>query len=477
MLENGDIHSTLLLRWFAITSLLITTLFVAACTGGTTRLVYVARGFGFICATVILCRIFFEANKWTIRNDFFGPLIAFPTGYLVWFGIGSISMVDVPSSISFGLFDPIPAYVWLYIIVGLCAYVLGTLWYRRSRRFETCELHCRFTWAEDRFWLVIFTLAVAAITSYAYIVGRIGIPALSSDAGAIRLELSKYGVAQAVLFSSAWTLIPFLLAYLWISEKTRAIQLKIWMAVIFLVCLLFSLGGRSQVFVPFVVGFVIRHYIKGRLRLQRLALVLLVAFCAMGVFGYIRDTALTGDNQTATWLNVSPALTPFIYAYLYIRYPVATFRDLTEIIPSTTTFQRGTLTFGPLDTLLPGHHEQSDIFFKQLLGNDFIGAGQPATLLGPLYADGGIVGVLAGMLLFGLVTGATYSWLSEDATVFRVLIYAWIVQTGLFSLFSNLFPYITTLWIPLMWYCLNRFMLPNGSARLRTGSAGLVNLS
>lgn len=39
--------------------------------------------------------------------------------------------------------------------------------------------------------------------------------------------------------------------------------------------------------------------------------------------------------------------------------------------------------------LLPGHHDTSDFYFKNLLGNDFVGQGQPATVLGLFCADFG----------------------------------------------------------------------------------------
>jgi len=186
--------------------------------------------------------------------------------------------------------------------------------------------------------------------------------------------------------------------------------------------------------------------------------VLILVFCLTSVFGYLRDTALVGDNEAGEWINIPAPLLSVIYTYLYIRYPVATFRDLTTVIPKSVGFQYGTLTFGPLDTLLPGHHQQSDMFFKQVLGNDFIGAGQPATLLGPLYADGGMLGIVTGMFLFGMIMAAAYRWMLTEPTLFRKLIYAWVIQTGIFSYFSDLFPYIMTLWMPLMWLALSRIL-------------------
>jgi oligosaccharide repeat unit polymerase len=105
--------------------------------------------------------------------------------------------------------------------------------------------------------------------------------------------------------------------------------------------------------------------------------------------------------------------------------------------------------------LLPGHHEMSDMFFKRILDSDFVGGGQPATLLGPLYGDFGLMGIAAGMFLVGVVAAGLHARMLSNPTVFRVLIYAWFMQTILFSLFGALIPYITTVWIPLFWWFLD----------------------
>jgi oligosaccharide repeat unit polymerase len=109
----------------------------------------------------------------------------------------------------------------------------------------------------------------------------------------------------------------------------------------------------------------------------------------------------------------------------------------------------------------------SDIFFKQILGSDFVGGGQPATLLGPLYGDFGLAGIVLGMFLVGVLVSTAHRWMLKGPTVFRVLIYSWLMQTVLFSLFGALIPYITTLWIPLFWWFLDAVLLRKPSFALQ----------
>jgi len=452
-----------------LSSVCLAELLAAALTGGASGVWFSVEFLGGLLCLLIVVQMGIWADKWTRDHDFFSPLVAFPIAYVFWFVIGSLDVVKVPSSVSFGLFDPMPLYIWGYVVLGLVAFLCGNRLMRGGVFPEVAGRSCRFRWDGARFWQIVVLLSVLTAGSYIYIVLRIGIPALSADAGQIRLELAKFGVAQAILFSSAWTLIPFLVAYLWLHELTKAGRFSLWASVCFIAVLLLSLGGRSQLFVPFAVALVMRHYMRRRFRLIRLGFLVLAAFCAVSVFGYVRDTALTGGNEAAEWLNVPSAVMPFVYAYLYIRFPVATFRDITVAIPRTTGFQYGALTFGPLDSLLPGHHHQSDMYFKELLGNDFIGAGQPATLLGPLYADGGAVGIGIGLFVFGIILAAAFRWMQADMSAYRVLVYAWIVQTGLFSFFSNLFPYITTLWLPVMWFLLDCYLVRSRPGAISAG--------
>jgi oligosaccharide repeat unit polymerase len=398
------------------------------------------------------------------RLDVFSPLVAFPVLYVAWFALGSIDMIEVPAKITFGLFEPIPGYVIGYAALGLMAYLAGAL-LRRPHPLGKCEDRLaqsrtpKFTWRKDRFEAVSAALAVLMFASYLYMIADIGaIPAFSADAGEVRLLILRSGPAEAVMFTCAWTLIPALLMYVWYQHPRWSIRLLCYAGVAVSSLLLLSLGGRSYLFVPLLTTLIARHYGKRRFAIRKLALVCVTLFCSLSLLGYLRDTSLNGAGFGEDRLGIPGPVVPFVYAYLYVRYPVATFRDITMIIPNKIPYQHGALSFGPLATVLPGHHEQSDMFFKNILGNDFIGAGQPATLLGPLYADAGLPGILAGLFLSGMLISRAYAWMLAAPTVIRVLLYAWLMQTLLFSLFANLFPYITTIWIPAFWLVVHLFL-------------------
>jgi oligosaccharide repeat unit polymerase len=399
-------------------------------------------------------------RRFAVR-DLFSPLVAFPIVYIAWFAVGTIDFLDVPPGVSYGLFNPIPKYVLGFAALGLAAYVLGVLLHRSGASSDHAARTPEFAWADGGFLPIMAGLGFLMVAFYVYIVaGMGGIPAVNPNAGELRLQITSYGPAEAVLFTSAWTLIPMLMMYVWHRHPRVGVRLLCYAGVAVSSLLLLSLGGRTYLFVPLLTTLVARHYGKQRFRARKLALVCVALFCGISLFGYTRDMSLTGAQFGEERLGIPGPVVPLIYAYLYVRYPVATFRDITTVIPRQIPYQYGTLTFGPLATLLPGHHEQSDIFFKNILGNDFVGAGQPATLLGPLYADAGLFGIVAGMLFAGMLTSHVYGWMLAAPTMIRILLYAWLMQTLLFGLFSNLFPFLTTIWIPSFWAALNLFMRP-----------------
>lgn len=401
------------------------------------------------------------------RRDLFSPWILFPCIYIVWFVVGSIDFLQVPSSISFGAFDPIPAKMWLYYAVGLFSYFLGTYFVRRrSISAESAQLGFEpsLEWPEDKFKIGMVVLCGFMLVSYAVIVSQIGIPALQPDTYLVRLEIGKQRWAQLVLITGGYSLIPVLSAYLWRTKRLREGRIIFWLMLLLTGLILISLGSRGFIFQPLLTAAVARHYLRARYKLVRFGFVLFLIFASMSLYGYVRD------NQGSVSESESPIVTggfpsylfPFAYSYLYIRYSVSTFRDIVSVVPGQVAYQHGWLTFQPLQIFLPGHHSSSDTFFKSILGSDFEGAGQPATLLGPFYADFGLLGIVVGMIGFGALSAFVYRWMLSRQTVTSVLVYAWIVKIAIFSLFLSVFEFPSDLGIPVCWLLLDRFLRGSG---------------
>ncbi len=427
---------------------------------GRKQLQAVALALVVLLAAALAVRLFRFTQAWSIFHDLFSPLVAFPAAYLLWFGLGSVDWLEVPSSFSFGLFDPIPPALWMYIGLGLAGYCCGVLLLRNLREAKQERIS---QWNERRVRVVLIGLFVAVCACWSALGLEFGIPGLSSTAAELRLRV--HGPFYILFILAAWTALLFLPL---LRPATRRGMVLSWAAVIAICLFLASFAGRSNLIVPLLSLVIARHYAGHRIHLQKLLAIALVMFIAVSFFGYARD--LAESEASLDWLTmvgVPRFLIPTAYAGIYVRYSIATFRDVVQMIPVHLPYQHGTITLAPLRTFLPGHQEMSDVFFKRLLGNDFVGEGQPATLLGPFYADFGAPGIFVGMFLFGAIAQILYRRMQRSRSMFRILLYAWVLQSGLFGLFANVFPYITTLLLPSLWFGLDRFLRtrPESEAR------------
>lgn len=415
--------------------------------------------------------------RWLSQQDLFSPLIAYPLTYLLWFTVGSVDFVRLPSSASFRAFDPVPPRVWLYAGIGLVGYLCGassSMSSSKAPKLEGISIF-RFNWEPNAFGVAVLIMLLVAAGTYLYVILHMGIIALRPDAGSFVYEIEKYHRATTPFFFAAFTSFLFLAAFVFIDPERGGAKAKL--GPIFVIGMLFlsfiGLGARSFFFAPVLTAVILYHYVRKPFRLKTVVAIVLVLFVSLSVFGYVRVLTIDrGFTDQLAEAGIPPAAQPLLYCYLYFRFTVATFRDVIEVIPSRVPYQHGVITSMPFLSLLPGHHRMSDFFFKDLLGNEFLGAGQPATVLGPFYADFGIAGIFSGMFAWGLLVTKLYQWMLRDQTAFSALIYAWTTQAGLFGLFGGMFVYLSTLLIPVSWVVLNLFVQRSVRLRIADANAG-----
>jgi oligosaccharide repeat unit polymerase len=405
---------------------------------------------------------------WFSRQDLFSPLVAYPLVYIVWFTIGSIDFLQAPSSMFLGMFDPIPPRVWLYAGIGLLCYLCGvilSLHADNERRLHHVS-DFRITWAPGRLRVVLLVLGLIAAGTCLYVTIQNGIVALSPDSGELVYEVAdKHHWVTTPYFFAAYTVFILLMAQLSTdpahggSRSRRAVVAGLLVLFVSFA----GFGARSTFVPPVLTSVILFHYMRRVITFKTLAAVVLAMFMFLSAYGYVRTlTVDTGLPDTLTAVGMPAPIQPLAYSYLYFRYSVATLRDLIEVIPHPVPYQHGLMTFMPFQTLLPGHHHPADNFFKDILGNEFPGgAGQPATVLGPFYADFGVVGIAVGMFGWGLLLASLYRWMLRDRTAHSAMIYAWALQAGLFGMFAGIVVFLPTLLIPVSWLVLNGLMKPS----------------
>ncbi|OLE57393.1 MAG: hypothetical protein AUG13_04200 [Chloroflexi bacterium 13_1_20CM_2_59_7] len=386
------------------------------------------------------------------------PFGLFPAAYLVWFIAGMASLLDLPESYSFGIFSTLPTDISGLVAVGYFGYIAGTalgMAAGRQAKAPASEPVGVRAWNPMRLKAVWIALAGHFLVTYLLLVAQIGVPIFAPDVGQARLGVAEHGMLTVGLLSSGWTLVP-LGAYLVASGAARTMrwnQAVVAGSLFVLVCFM-SLGSRGFAAEALLVAVGAVGLARGKLSWRALLSGTLVLFVVASVSGYLRDLTVTGPQAFDALVRggIPEPLLPFVYAYLYVRTTVSTLANVVSLIPASQGYHFGGLTLGPLLTVLPGRHVASDVYFRQLLGYEFIGAGVPATLLGPLYADGGKWGILIGTVVFGVISGRMYlAAIRTPRHPTLQMLYAWVWHIALFSLFASLLPYVTAVWLPIVY--------------------------
>ena len=387
------------------------------------------------------------------RNlDLFAPWVGFPIAYIFWFVGGSINFIEAPSEIAFGSFDPIPAWMYGLYAWGLAGYFAGIAGGRflPTRKVKAAQPQIDMA----KMQTIVRWLVIGAVFFWLLTVVQFGLPILNpATAGEARLAF--HGPSYQGFIILSWTAFVFSPVYIWARGGKRRFDWFWVVCVPFgLTLLLFSLGARANVVAPFVTLIIARYYFR-RQAAWKIVAAALIAFCVFSLFGYFREAA-SSDQGALELLGLPAPAIPFIYSGLYVRYTVAALRDITQMIPSHFPYQYGYISTLPFATFLPGHQDMSDIFFKNMLGREFAGSGQPATLLAPLYADFGWPGVFLGMSAYGALLSWTFRKAQEKPTMANVILYAWWLENVLFGLYANGFAYINVYLMPLIFAALFR---------------------
>jgi oligosaccharide repeat unit polymerase len=381
--------------------------------------------------------------------DLFSPYVAFPAAYIIWFVAGSINVIEVPAGLEDSPFDPIPYWMYGVYALGLAGYFCGLYIGRRfaNNRPQRTRREISFVKMQRIVRLTFF----ATLVLWGLTVSQFSLPILNpSTAGEARLAF--HGPIFLSFMCLNWTTFILSPAFIWVrGGKQRCDWFWVVGVPFILTLLLFSLGGRSWVSTPLLTLIIAMSYLKHRVGWKMVVAVVLI-FCIFSLFGYIRDNAFA--NQYLVDIGLPAPLIPFVYAALDTRYSVDALRRIIETIPSQVPYQYGALTLMPLRTFLPGHQELSDIFFKKLLGREFQGAGLPATVLAPLYADLGWIGIFFGMILYGILLSWTFQRARAHSHVIDVIFYAWWLQSCITGVFSDGLMDVVVFILPIFWIML-----------------------
>lgn len=369
---------------------------------------------------ILLSTTFWIGNR---DVDLFHPGVAFPLVYTFLYGMGF-----------FYLWLNNDAYsgrVIFFSVIGLLAYQVGV--YIISGRFKLRQVLFFNDLNLSIFYFLLYITAGLSFLAAMYIYSKIGIPILAVDIFHIRDEgYSEVSHYSLYLLRNIGLVFNLSFLVLFASKNHVTTKVKVISFLVFMIAFLmmFSTASRADMMFLFVLFLVNYHYSVKKISLiKSIAVTAFLIVAAIG-YNYYRMFQFAGTHETLSYLSQRFNNNHF-YMFLYhmlaqVSLLGVTFRDVVDKIPEYLPYFYGSIIPITLSTFLPGHQAPPGELLKEKGQIVFTGGQSNLTLLGDFYADFGTIGIIAGMLLLGVVVSWLYTRLYRKQTLSLLMIYTYV---------------------------------------------------
>ncbi len=387
-----------------------------------------------VAVLFVLCIAPFAHAKMKGKADIFHAKIFIPLVYFIYFGIGPYFYL---LRVRYGLVgNQVPedflVPVMLLAVAGISFFHVGYFISERTVKGRPSSGSGLFGhWTQKRLFLfasgsLVFFVAVNAL--------------LWKSAGGIPLFISDYYkeaktevmAGKGYLEVIALSIVPVTLLVLniyWRTERRISPLLRIGvygMALATLAVLVLSV--TRGLFISFIIFAMVNyHYMKKRVTLKAIAAFFLAIVLIATFAGYMRTD--WGDTK-AFWGTV---------LLLEGAVEFDNYAKSIEMVPQELPLQEGKTILQLFTVPLPralfpekDDFKPAQVIFKEALGHTQFRIGERFTLVGELFMNFHVLGVILGMAVFGFAAGAVQRLLYPDGRdPFRVLLYSLTVTAGL----------------------------------------------
>jgi len=429
-------------------------------------------GFVFILGFVCLLLLIINANfhyKVLGKIDLFSPGVAFPLAYIT---IISIGLITINLGIGYSYTAKVTPRVLYYYLIGLLCYICGNLLalllFSRMRKIYWEKIINTWSMKKIFEWSLII-IVVGSIGAFIYY-SKMKIP-LFGDVDKIRhgFQGRLYGVGFSLQLLQGLNVI--LLIYLVYKHKAHFLK---WMIVpILWISILSLLSGYRWtcvlfIFIP-IVGY---NYIIKKLKFNfraivTISMILIISLSFIGFLGRYRSVTKPGGTYRYLYnlevMNISSKFSYFAPALLALQHPVSNFSKLQALVPIKYNYFYGTYclaTVPILPRIFPSLSRENIGYFvtNTIFGQDYrAGIGGTAlSIVGSLYIDYGLSGIVFGMILIGFFIEMIYLSLVKTPSLLKVAVYSCLLGILITWIVSGI--YVGALLIPLMVLAINKLI-------------------
>jgi hypothetical protein len=388
--------------------------------------------------------VFAWQSRMHIRVDFFEPVYFITLLFLMVFFLRPIQLLlDYDARVRFVPDDP--QLFQSALLLGALGFIcflggyLGKMGILIGRKLPAFGEH----WSQRRVVQVAIAYTLIGMAGYSFAVAR---------SGGFGLFLSTLQGRRLLAAEGNWVFA----SALYLVHAAMLITGAYWfktkrLGALFLICLILSAGsavaqgGRSAVLVNMLALLVMFYYLRafrpGRILINTL---IIGMFAALGLYFVVIQKAIRtqtlgvgvpGAVIAPSKLLVGNAVASFVKEFTQFDW----FVIILDIVPSLIVFQHGKtfLQFFAMfvpQTLWPAKPLPISFVTSMQLGG--ARSGTPFTLVGELYLNFHVPGIILGMVLFGIFVRALYAYLRKninDPAVILLYAYSFSSLHGLFT--------------------------------------------
>ena len=379
--------------------------------------------------------ILWSAQRRSGSLDFFAPDVGLPLAYVAYLYVGTVNL-DIHTQ--FGLF--LPWILWVYYIIGLVAYLAGVGLSLNPGPSPAASGQPKRFWEKSRFLLVSTILFLIGLLARLATLIKTGVPILHANDESARVIGAGgiLGVLALCLEASFECYLLFLLT----EKASKFVRICIVCCMLIIGLNAVATTNRTALLRVLLAAVVVFHYAVRRFKFTGVLFVGLFAATFASAMGTFRDVSNWGEAriQSVEKQGFTDQTYWLLNGYEAVRLPTETFYMMIQEVPSVSPYTYGTTSFASFAQILPGHRPGPSEIVKDTLRLRFTGFGAAATILAPMWLDGGVLGITVGMFLFGFF----YRWLYQRMLTSHrygwVLVYAWFAQNAFKAIKDDVIP-------------------------------------
>ena len=386
--------------------------------------------------------------------DIFAPDLGFPLAYILYLFCGSISL---PVQTQFGL--ALPWTVWLYYIIGLVSYLAGVrLIFAPPAWIAAHGIKKRF-WHTGRYLTAAVGLLLLGAAARLVIILQSGLEIFHTNNEAARVAGAKgiFAVFSLCLDPAFLCILLFLI----VKKPGGLLRWMLMGAMILVILNAIATSNRTPLLRVSLAAVVMAHYAWKRFSFAKILVFGVLATAFASALGTFRDVSEWGDQHIRELESQGFTSQTFwlMNGYEAVRLPTEVFEMTVEDFPAVDPYTFGRTSLAEFGAFLPGPTLAPSEIIKNKLRFQFVGFGAAGTILAPLWADGGVIGIIVGMFVIGVGSRLLHQRVLFSSNYIWILVYAWFLQNAFKALKDDIIPDISLLFVLAIFPCLQLFCM------------------